>query len=162
LEEHDDAFVYLGSRDADRGRAAAAALTKLQPKWQTRIEVLALDVSSERSVAAAAEHVARSSGGDNLYALVNNAGIGTVGGASFADVLTVNPLGVHGLWETFLPQVGPTRGRIVNITSAAGPSFVATCSPDMQRFFLDEQMTWTRLKALVDECLAMNGNKAAF
>src|SRR5262245_1844492 len=86
LEEHDDTFVHLGSRDADRGRAAAASLTKTRPEWQSRIDVVALDVSADRSVAAAIEYVARTAGGDKLYALVNNAGISTRAGASLADV----------------------------------------------------------------------------
>src|SRR5579864_369897 len=81
LEEQDDTFVYLGSRDPDRGRAAAASLTKIRPEWQERIEVVVLDVSAERSVAAAAERVGRSCGGDKLYAIVNNAGIGADAGA---------------------------------------------------------------------------------
>jgi NAD(P)-dependent dehydrogenase (short-subunit alcohol dehydrogenase family) len=162
LGEHDDTLVYLGSRDADRGRAAAASLTKTRPEWQARIEVVPLDVSADPSIPAAAERVARSYRGDKLYGLVNNAGIGTGGGATLADVLQVNTLGVQRVCETFLPLLDPTQGRIVNVTSAAGPSFVATCSPEMQRFFLDDQMTWPRLRAFVEECIAMDGDKAAF
>jgi NAD(P)-dependent dehydrogenase (short-subunit alcohol dehydrogenase family) len=161
LEEHDDTLVYLGSRDEDRGRAAAASLTKTHPEWQTRIEVVALDVAADSSVAAAAERVAGSCRGEKLYGLVNNAGIGA-GGGGLAGVLQVNTLGVHRVCEAFLPHLAPTRGRIVNVTSAAGPSFVATCSPEMQRVFLDEQMTWPRLRALIEECIAMDGDKAAF
>src|SRR5262245_39557938 len=127
LEEHDDTFVYLGARDADRGRAAAASLAKTNPGWQTRIELVALDVSSDGSVSAAAARVAQC--GEMLYAVVNNAGIGA--GASFADVLQVNTLGVHRVCEAFVPLLDPTRGRIVNVTSAAGPSFVAACSAAM-------------------------------
>jgi NAD(P)-dependent dehydrogenase (short-subunit alcohol dehydrogenase family) len=162
LEEHGDTFVYLGSRNDERGRAAAVSLTKNHPEWQARIEVVALDVSADRSVAAAAERVAKSCGGDKLYAIVNNAGVGTGGGAGLANVLEVNTLGVHRVCETFLPLLDPTRGRIVNVTSASGPSFVATCSPEMQRFFLDEQATWPRLRAFIDECIAMNTDKSAF
>src|SRR5579859_6545315 len=76
LEEHDDTFVYLGSRDADRGRVAAASLTGADAGWSARVEFVALDVSSDRSVAAAAESVARSCGACELYAIVNNAGVG--------------------------------------------------------------------------------------
>src|SRR5262245_16669892 len=116
LEDHDDTFVFLGSRDTDRGRAAAASLTKTHPERQARIDVVALDVSADLSVAAAAERVARSCSGDKLYALVNNAGIGTGAGASLADVLQVNTLGVHRVCESFLPLLDLTRGRIVNVT----------------------------------------------
>ena len=161
LEKHDDTLVYLGSRDADRGHAAAAALTKTRPERQARIEVVPLDVSADASVVAAAERVTRSRGGDEIYGIVNNAGIGA-GGGRLADVLQVNLLGVHRVCEAFLPLLDATHGRIVNVTSGAGPSFVATCSPEMQRFFLDAQMTWPRLRAFVEECIAMDGDKAAF
>jgi NAD(P)-dependent dehydrogenase (short-subunit alcohol dehydrogenase family) len=162
LEDHDDAFVYLGSRDPDRGRAAAGSLTNTSPEWHERIEVVSLDVSADRSVSAAAERVARSSGSDKLYGLLNNAGISGGGGASLTDVLQVNTLGIHRVCESFLPLMDPTRGRIANVTSAAGPSFVATCSAEMQRFFLDPRMTWADLRDFVDECIAMGDDKAAF
>jgi NAD(P)-dependent dehydrogenase (short-subunit alcohol dehydrogenase family) len=162
LEKHDDTLVYLGSRAADRGSAAAASLTNSNSEWQGRIELVPLDVSADASVAAAAERVARSCGGDGIYGIVNNAGIGTGAAVGLADVLEVNTLGVQRVCETFLPLLDATHGRIVNVTSAAGPSFVATCSPDMQRFFLDDQMTWPRLRAFVDECVAMDADKAAF
>jgi NAD(P)-dependent dehydrogenase (short-subunit alcohol dehydrogenase family) len=162
LEEHDDTFVYLGSRDAERGRAAAASLTNVHPERKERLEVVSLDVSADGSVSAAAQRVAQSCSGDKLYALVNNAGIGWGGGATIADVLRVNTLGIHRVCESFLPLLDPTRGRIVNVTSAAGPSFVAGCGTEMQRFFVDGQMTWARLGAFLDECIALGDDKAAF
>jgi NAD(P)-dependent dehydrogenase (short-subunit alcohol dehydrogenase family) len=161
LEERDDTFVYLGSRDPDRGRAAAAGLTNAHPEWQERVEVIVLDVSSDRSVAAAAKRVALSCGGE-LYAVVNNAGIGADAAASLADVLHVNTLGIHRVCQSVLPLVDPTLGRIVNVTSAAGPSFVATCSAERQRFFVDDRMTWLAFRDFVDECIAMGDDRAAF
>ena len=162
LEEHDDTFVFLGSRDAERGRAAAASLTKTKPAWEARVEVVTLDVSQDESVAAAAARVARSSAGEKLYGIVNNAGVGTGAGVGFADTVQVNTLGVHRVCEAFLPLLDPTRGRIVNVTSASGPMFVATCSAERQRFFLDAQMTWPRLRAFIDECIAMGADAPAF
>jgi NAD(P)-dependent dehydrogenase (short-subunit alcohol dehydrogenase family) len=161
LEEHDDTFVYLGSRDEPRGRAAAASLTKDHPGWQQRLEVVPLDVSDDRSVSSAAEHVSRKLAGNKLYGIVNNAGIGAASG-DLAAVIQVNVIGMQRVCEAFLPLLDTARGRIVNVTSAAGPSFVATCSPEMQRFFVDERATWPKLKALIDECIAIDGNKAAF
>lgn len=160
LEQHDDTFVYLGSRDAERGRAAAASLGSDRPARQARMEVVALDVTDDASVAAAARSVAQSCGAEKLYALVNNSGVGA--SAGLVDVLQVNALGVHRVSEAFVPLLDPARGRIVNVTSAAGPSFVATCSAEMQRFFLDDQVTWSRLKAFIDDCLAMGADAAAF
>jgi NAD(P)-dependent dehydrogenase (short-subunit alcohol dehydrogenase family) len=162
LEAHDDTFVYLGSRDEGRGRAAAASLTAERPAWRQRLEVVALDVSDASSVARGTEQVAKSAGGEKLYGLVNNAGVGTGSDAGLAGVLQVNTLGVRRVAEAVLPLLDPSRGRIVNVTSAAGPSFVATCSADMQRFFLDREMTWQRLEAFIDECIAIGDDKSAF
>ncbi|MDF2695974.1 MAG: Short chain dehydrogenase [Labilithrix sp.] len=162
LEEHEDTFVYLGSRDRDRGRAASAELARARPEWQARIEVVALDVSDPRSVSTAAAQVAESCGADKLYGLVNNAGISSGPGTSLAAVFEVNTIGVQRVCEAFLPLLDRQRGRIVNVTSASGPIFVATCSPEMQRFLLDDQITWPRLRAFLDECIAMDGDAAAF
>ena len=164
LEHHEDTFVYLCSRDVERGRAAAARLAEAHPGFETRIAVVGLDVASDASIRAAAAEVSRTSGGEKLYALVNNAGIGTGAGASLAEVLQTNTLGVRRVSESFLPLLDPARGRIVNVTSAAGPSFVATCSREMQHFFLDAQVTWPRLEAFIAECLALaaDSDKGAF
>lgn len=160
LTEHDDTFVFLGSRDEARGRAAAASLTTAHPEWASRLEVVPLDVSSDASVAAAAERVARSAGGEKLYGLVNNAGIGP--GAKLADVLQTNAFGVYRVTKAFVPLLDPAHGRVVTVSSAAGPHFVAACSPEMQRFFIDEHATWPRLEAFMRECVAMDGKQAAF
>jgi len=55
--------VYVGSRNADRGRAAAERLDA---------RAVQLDVNDDKSVAAAAETIAE---GGGLDVLVNNAGI---------------------------------------------------------------------------------------
>jgi NAD(P)-dependent dehydrogenase (short-subunit alcohol dehydrogenase family) len=162
LEAGEDTFVYLGSRDLERGRTAAASLIATNAGWAKRIEPVALDVADSRSVAAARDHVAARTAADKLYGIVNNAGIGTAGGATLRDVLEVNTLGVHRVCEAFLPRLDPKRGRVVNVTSAAGPSFVASCSAERQRFFLDREMTWPRLSAFIDECSALGADKAAF
>ena len=161
LEDHADTFVYLGSRDLDRGRAAAASLTQAHPDWQTRIEVVGLDVGDKRSVADAAKHIAAHTT-EKLYGLVNNAGISGGSEPTLADVFEVNTLGVQRVCETFLPLLDSTHGRIVNVTSAAGPLFVASCSAAMQRFFLDDQITWPRLEAFIHECIATGSDEAAF
>ncbi|MCX4239542.1 SDR family NAD(P)-dependent oxidoreductase [Paraliomyxa miuraensis] len=161
LEQHDDTFVLLGSRDLERGRAARTALLRDHPDWSERIEVLELDVASDASVTAAAATVAARLEGEGspLYGVVNNAGIG-LGTSELAAVLEVNTLGVRRVCEAFLPLLRPSDGRIVNVTSASGPSFVATCSPERQRSFLDPSVTWPRLRAFIDECLALDGAEA--
>jgi NAD(P)-dependent dehydrogenase (short-subunit alcohol dehydrogenase family) len=161
LAEHVETFVYLGSRDAERGRAAAATLGDERPGWKARIEVVTIDVSDDRSVAEAGRRVTDHLRGEALYGLVNNAGIGSQG-RDHARVLGTNTLGPYRVCEAFLPLMDATAGRVVNVTSAAGPSFVATCSPERQRFFLDPQMTWPRLLAFIEECLAIAAGNAGF
>lgn len=163
LSEREDTFVFMGSRDFDRGQAARRRLLEQHPTWAGRLDVLELDVSSDTSVGAAAARVRElfPQQSTPLYGLVNNAGIGA-GGATLAEVFEVNTLGVRRVCEAFLPLLDPTNGRIVNVTSAAGPSFVATCSPERQRLLTDPELQWSSLRALLDECLAVEGGKEAF
>jgi NAD(P)-dependent dehydrogenase (short-subunit alcohol dehydrogenase family) len=163
LAQHGDTFVYLGSRDLARGRSAAERLVQSHPDWASRLEVLPLDVADDRSVADAAKRVAESLGDAKLYGVVNNAGIGAGSGpGQLAAVLAVNTFGVHRVCEAFLPRLEPNGGRVVNVTSASGPLFVSKCSPERQAFFLDGQMRWERLRAFLDECIAMDGDTKAF
>ncbi|HWA77060.1 MAG TPA: SDR family NAD(P)-dependent oxidoreductase [Polyangiaceae bacterium] len=162
LSQHQDTFVLLGSRDARRGEQARQQLLAAHADWAARLEVLELDVSSDASVAAAAGRVRERFQNEQtpLSALVNNAGIG--GSAGLRAVLEVNTFGVRRACEAFLPLLDPQSGRIVNVTSAAGPSFVATCSAERQKFLLDPAIQWPSLKAFLDECLAIEGGKEAF
>ncbi len=160
LAEHADSFVYLGARDPERGRTAAAELAKRYPDWSKRLEVVSIDVSDESSVAEAGKRIGGSLRGETLYGVVNNAGVG--GHANdLTTVLHTNTLGVQRVCEVFVPLIDPAGGRVVNVTSASGPTFVAACSPEWQRFFLDEQLTWPRLRAFIDEWLGMTGGAAA-
>jgi carbonyl reductase 1 len=160
LDEQDDTFVLLGSRSAQRGRAAIEQLSARHPGWADRLALLEIDVASDESVARAATSVAERYGRERaLYAVVNNAGVGA---DDLRSILEVNVLGVRRVSEALLPRLDPDRGRIVNITSAAGPNFVNACSPERQRFFLDPNVTWPALRALIDECLAIEGGPQAF
>lgn len=157
-----DTFVLLGARSAERGRAAMEEIVGEQPALAERVRLLDLEVSRDDSVTRAAETVERSFGrSGSLYGVVNNAGVGSQG-RRLEDVLQVNTFGVRRVCEAFLPLLDRERGRIVNVTSASGPSFVAKCSPEMQRFFLDPRTDWEALARLMSECIAMDGNPAAF
>jgi NAD(P)-dependent dehydrogenase (short-subunit alcohol dehydrogenase family) len=160
LSEHEDTFVYLGSRDRERGRAAAQALGGKRAEFADRVHVVELDVAAEASVARAKLRIVEALRGDELYGVVNNAGVGGTR-ANLAAVLETNVLGVRHVCASFVPLIA-SGGRVVNVTSAAGPSFVATCSPERQRFFLDESMTWERLDAFIRECVKIAEDAAAF
>ena len=161
LEHADDTRVFLGSRDRDRGELARASLLKKQPAWAKRVEVLDLDVASDASAAAAAQTVRERLGDTALYGVVNNAGIGS-GNTGLRAVLEVNTLGVRRVCEAFLPLLDPEQGRIVNITSASGPNFVAQCSPERQRLFTDPDIEWPTIAALIDESLAIQNGRGTF
>lgn len=148
LEAHADAFVYLGSRDVGRGREAAEAL------GNERIEVVPLDVTADASVRAAVDQVRAHLGNDRLYGLVNNAGVGHGSGAGLADMLAANTLGLRRVTEAFLPLAEPAGGRIVNVTSAAGPSFLANQDEETKRLLTDPGVTWAALARYLDSAKA--------
>ncbi|MFN0253443.1 MAG: SDR family NAD(P)-dependent oxidoreductase [Kofleriaceae bacterium] len=147
LAEHADTFVYLGSRDASRGRDAAASVARTS---LDRVKAVSLDVADDASVASAVTEISGHLAGKKLYGIVNNAGLGS-GTGNAAAIIDTNALGVRRVCEAFLPLLDPSAGRIVNVTSASGPLYVASCDPDTQRFLLDRHVTWPRLKAFIDE-----------
>ncbi|ADP81019.1 SDR family NAD(P)-dependent oxidoreductase [Pseudofrankia inefficax] len=125
--------VWLGAREADRGKTAAAEITAEQPGADVR--VLALDVTRDDSVASALETVRAS--GTGVDVLVNNAGIAgtrkapaeTVP-ADFLGVFGVNLLGPVRMTHTFLPLLRESAApRLVMVSSGMG-SFGITNDPD--------------------------------
>ena len=160
LEEADDTFVYLGCRDVGRGGAAAEELQQGGVDRDRRIQVVEIDVAHDESVDRAAREVRGSCGGDEIYGVVNNAGIG-FGSNDLRTVLNVNTRGVKRVCSALIPLLADS-GRIVNITSAAGPNFVATCSLEKQAFFTNPEVTWSEIEVLMEECLAIAGNAEAF
>lgn len=124
-------MVFLGSRDLDRGEAAAAEIGSGAVAVQ-------IDVTDTKSIAAAADRIERECG--RLDLLVSNAGISNLGGghstpeenaarskASTASldevraVWEVNVFGVLAVYQAMLPLL--RRGvdpRIVNVSSGVG------------------------------------------
>ncbi len=85
-----------------------------------------LDVTSPDSLAAAVREIGALTAGAGLDALVNNAGIGTMGPVEFTApdcfrrVFEVDVFGLVAVTQAFLPQLRKNRGTIVNIGSIGG------------------------------------------
>ncbi|WP_445518625.1 SDR family oxidoreductase [Streptomyces sp. NEAU-174] len=112
--------VYLGSRDADRGRRAAEQLG-------AGARLVVLDVTDDASVAAAAKTVEADGG---LDVLINNAGIearmpdgGVIGAAEVTadmmkEVFETNVFGVVRVTHAFLPLLRRSAAPVVvNVSS---------------------------------------------
>jgi NAD(P)-dependent dehydrogenase (short-subunit alcohol dehydrogenase family) len=115
--------VYIGARDAERGRAAAEELGA---------QLILLDVTDDTSVAAAEQALRHQEG--RLDVLVNNAGVfeGMVGAeqASAGDaqrVFDVNVIGLVRVTHAFLPLLRESESPvIVNVSSSLGSFGVVT------------------------------------
>ena len=151
LAHADDTAVVLGSRSIERGKAARDDLLTQNQSWQGRVDVVALDVADDASVRAAAESVAAAND-QPLYGIVNNAGIG-FGADDLARTLQVNARGPKRVCDAFLPNLQPVGGRIVMISSASGPNFVAACNPQRQAFLTNPDVTWAEVDGFMNECV---------
>jgi NAD(P)-dependent dehydrogenase (short-subunit alcohol dehydrogenase family) len=98
--------------------------TALRAEFPDRIIPVSLDVAVPESIAQAAATV----GDRALTALINNAGIATLGPVELLTVarlrrqFEVNVMGLVAVTQAFLPLLRRTPGRIVNVGSIAGRS----------------------------------------
>ncbi|NUS87123.1 MAG: SDR family NAD(P)-dependent oxidoreductase [Streptomyces sp.] len=122
--------VYVGSRDAERGRRAAERLGA---------RMVLIDVTDDASVAAAAKAVEADGG---LDVLVNNAGVearepdGGVAGAAevtadaMRSVFATNVFGVVRVTHAFLPLLSRSAAPVVVNVSSGLASLTRVTTPD--------------------------------
>jgi NAD(P)-dependent dehydrogenase (short-subunit alcohol dehydrogenase family) len=117
-------FVYAGAR-SDEDMASLNALEAVQ--------AVRLDVTVPEQIEAAVETVR--AGGRGLYALINNAGVATLGPMAeirdqdLAFDLDVNLWGPVRVTRAFAPMIVESGGRIATTTSIAGLVPYAFSSP---------------------------------
>ncbi|HEX4401586.1 MAG TPA: SDR family NAD(P)-dependent oxidoreductase [Galbitalea sp.] len=124
--------VYLASRDAKRGRAAAEAVGG---------RFIELDVTSDESVDAAARDIRRRDG--RLDVLINNAGIaggrakpGDVTAEDLEHVYATNVFGLVRVTRAMLPLLLKSEDPvIVNVASGLGSIGVVTDKSRMESQF---------------------------
>ncbi|MDT7794519.1 MAG: hypothetical protein QOD59_3955 [Mycobacterium sp.] len=122
--------VYVGSRDAERGRRAAE---------QMGARMVVLDVTDDASVAAAAKTIEAEGG---LDVLVNNAGIeprladGSVVGAAettadlMRQVFETNVFGIVRVTHAFLPLLQHSTAPVIVNVSSGLASLTRLSDPD--------------------------------
>ena len=149
LAAHADVHVFLGSRDAARG---AAARERLPADARERCTVVAIDVQSDESVAAAARAVAVAG---PLYGALLNAG---VAGASTAATFDTNLLGVARCVAAFAPLLTAQDARVAVVGSGVGPMFVQKCAAERVSWFRETQSS---LEAVLAEAARVRDLVAA-
>ncbi|MBM75481.1 MAG: SDR family oxidoreductase [Proteobacteria bacterium] len=159
LNTHSDTHIFLGSRDKDRGFAAKRDLMNKNTDIQDRVSVLQLDVTNTESIKNAFSEVEHKIKDNTLYGIVNNAGVAR---GSLKHILDVNVSGIHRICAAFIPLLSRPDGRVVNVTSAAGPSYVATCSQANQDLLTKNDISWTEVKAFMGLCLNVQGGANDF
>lgn len=154
-------YVYLGSRDLERGTAALKSITDAEPSTVGKIEVLQIDVASDDSVKQAAASLTASLKAKNasLYALVNNAGVGLahgdVGGPE--GVLNVNYYGPKRVTDAIVGLIDKDCGRIVNTSSGMASVWVRGQDAATKTLYSNPELTWEELDAAQNSHLA-SGN----
>ncbi|GAB3572736.1 SDR family NAD(P)-dependent oxidoreductase [Hymenobacter daeguensis] len=117
-------YVYLGSRDLQKGREAA---DQLKAEGLSEVEPIEIDVADSASIAAARKTVGQKT--DVLDVLINNAGIS--GGFpqpasstsidTIKEVFNTNVFGVIEVTQAFIDLLRHSpEPRIVNVTSGLG------------------------------------------
>ena len=149
LQDFNDVSVFLGSRSVERGKAAIASLPSA---CQDRVQLVEIDVASNDSIVEAAKTVKSILGDSELYGVVNNAGIWH---APLAEVLKVNVWAIKHMMDSFVPLIRSHNGRIVNVTSASGPMFVAGCSSERQMQLIDADISWEAIESLLNQCSSL-------
>ncbi|EEU36907.1 uncharacterized protein NECHADRAFT_42034 [Fusarium vanettenii 77-13-4] len=122
--------VLVGARSSSKAEAAVQAL-QAEGINKTTLTPVAIDVTDDRSIAAAVQTVSDQAG--HLDILINNAGLGTSTAATireqYREIFEANVFGVAAVIDAFLPLIRASSfsdRRVVNVTSAVGLTTMAS------------------------------------
>lgn len=144
--------VLLGSRDRAKGESAAARLRK---DTGGRVKAVELDVTSDASVATAAQKLR--DGAIRIDALVNNAGIygaSTRGPDGARRAIETNVFGPLRVTLALLPLLRD-GATITNVTSGLGA--LANLDPSHRARLADPALTRDALVELMHDAIRTNG-----
>ena len=161
LNDFNDTFLILGTRNKSNGEAALEEIKKNNKNFTERIIYIEQDVENEDSVKESVKLIRKKFKDidlNPLYGLVNNAGI-SGSHHNVKKILEVNTFGVKRISDSFIPILDQKIGRIVNITSASGPSFVNSIDKLSQKKLTNVNLNWNDLKKFIDSYLTSNNIK---
>lgn len=123
-------FIYAGCFDENSDGAKGL-------KKRTNLHVLQMDVTKEEEIEQALQIVEDTLDGKELWAVVANSGVSSVGYIEWQpmsrvrSVFDVNTFGALAVATAFLPLLKKAQGRLVIVTSTFGsltmPEFLAYC-----------------------------------
>ena len=137
-------YVYLGSRNPTKGAGCLEGILAEVPDAKGKIEVLAIDVTDDASVAAAAASLKAK--GVSLYGLVNNAGVGLAqpGAPNGPEgILATNYFGVKRVTDAL---VGLVSDRIVNVSSGGASMFLKKQDAATKALYSNPDLTLAELE----------------
>ncbi len=109
--------VYAGVRKQANG-------DNLKKEASDRLTPIILDVTDDESISVAAAIIKKETG-NQVFGLINNAGIGRGGAlevtpvAEIRKVMEVNVIGLMAVTQAFIPMLRKSKGRIINIGSTS-------------------------------------------
>ena len=60
--------------------------------------------------------------------------------------------------DTFISLIDPSCGRIVNLSSGYGSSYVASCNEEQKKFLVSPDVTWEQVVEYVQTNISVTNN----
>ena len=75
------------------------------------------------------------------------------------NYLIANTFGPKRVCDAFLPLLNPSIGRVVNVTSASGPLYLAGSSNETKKLLTNPEVSWTEIEKFMSECLKLESER---